>query len=216
MGVGILFDLDGTLLDTLTDLYNGVNYALEQFSLPARTRAEVRQMVGGGTLNLVQQSMPGLPGDPDLEQIHKVYLENYNTHCQDNTCPYPGILEQLAYLQKKYPVAVVSNKPDGSTKALCARFFPGVYALGQRPDIPKKPAPDMLYSAMEALGVDRCIYVGDSETDIQVAQNAGMPCLSVLWGFRDLDQLEQVGGKHFCPSTDQLGKMIEELIETGN
>ena len=216
MKTAILFDLDGTLLDTLTDLYHSVNYTLAQFGLPERTREQVRWAVGGGALQLLALSLPGLSGEPEAENLLPVYQAHYAQHCQDNTAPYPGVLELLNTLAQRYPLGIVSNKPDAATKTLCAQFFPGIYALGQRTDIPKKPAPDMLIKAMADLGVERCIYVGDSETDVEVAQNAGVPGICVLWGFRDRELLEEAGATHFCTSTQQLLDLICQLTEEGN
>ena len=109
-------------------------------------------------------------------------------------------------------MAIVSNKPDSAVKPLCGQYFPGIYALGERSDCPRKPAPDMVYKAMADIGVETCIYVGDSEVDVETAQNAGVKCLSVLWGFRDRDVIEQAGGKYFCEETSQLIEKIEDLI----
>ena len=120
--------------------------------------------------------------------------------------------EELKKLQENYPVAIVSNKPDSAVKALCADYFPGMYALGERTDCPRKPAADMVFAAMRELGIDRCIYVGDTEVDVLTAKNAGMPCLCVLWGFRDKEELEAAGGIHFCEATELLQDKIEEII----
>ena len=109
-------------------------------------------------------------------------------------------------------MAIVSNKPDSAVKPLCAEFFPGLYARGESADCPRKPAPDMVFKAMEAIGVQRCIYVGDSEVDVLTAKKAGMPCLSVLWGFRDKAEIAAAGGAHFCESCAELTEKLEELI----
>ena len=128
------------------------------------------------------------------------------------TRPYDGILEALAILRDKYPIAVVSNKPDAAVKALCAEVFPGIYALGEAPGCPRKPAPDMVRKACRVIGVETCVYVGDSEVDVATAKNAGVPCLSVLWGFRDRDEIEAAGGIHFCEKPAELTEKIEEII----
>ena len=209
---GILFDLDGTLLDTLEDLTDATNYALEQFGYPGRSVAQVRRAIGNGAANQIRKSLPEGTDEAMVEQVLAVYKPYYTAHCQIKTCPYEGILEQLDILKEKYPVAIVSNKPDSAVKALCADYFSGLYALGEKPDCPRKPAADMVYKAMKAIGVDRCIYVGDSEVDVLTAQNAGMPCLCVLWGFRDKEDMEVVGGCHFCEETSHMAEKIEELI----
>ena len=209
MKIGILWDLDGTLLNTLEDLMDGVNYALAQFGLPPRTLEEIRQFVGNGAANLIIRAVDGRA---ETQAVLETFRDYYNAHCQIKTGPYPGILEALACLKEKYPMAIVSNKPDSAVKPLCEQYFPGMYALGERSDCPRKPAPDMVYKAMADIGVETCIYVGDSEVDVETAKNAGVKCLSVLWGFRDKDVIEQAGGKYFCVTTDQLIEKIEELV----
>ena len=209
MKIGILWDLDGTLLDTLEDLADGVNYALGEFGYPERTLEEVRRFVGNGAYNLIRQAVPeGTDPDPVFETF-KTY---YDAHCQIKTRPYEGILAVLAQLGKKYPMAVVSNKPDSAVKPLCAQYFPGLYARGESTDCPRKPAPDMVFKAMSDIGMEKCIYVGDSEVDVLTARNANMPCLSVLWGFRDRPEIEEAGGLHFCDRVADLPRMLEEMI----
>lgn len=209
MAVGILFDLDGTLLDTLDDLTDGTNYALRFYSCSPRTREEVRLFVGNGAERLIRLALPGRPGDPAVTDVLNVFRAYYNVHCQDKTQPYPGIREVLHQLP--YPMAIVSNKPDSAVKPLCARFFPGIPAWGETAACPRKPAPDMLYRAMGELGVERCIYVGDSEVDIATAKNACVPCLSVLWGFRDRDALVQAGAFAFCENPADLPTVLAEM-----
>ena len=209
MNTGILFDLDGTLLDTLEDLYISINYVLDKLGYPARSRAEVRHFVGNGAYRLMEQA---IPAGADVNEALEEFLIHYNSTCNDGfTAPYPGVPEMLAQLQEQYSVAVVSNKPDAAVKSLCAKYFPGIPALGVTDEIPRKPAPDMVYKTMEVLGVDRCIYVGDSEVDVLTAKNANVPCLSVLWGFRDKEELEAAGGSIFCPEVSQLPTKIAEI-----
>ena len=208
MKVGILWDLDGTLLDTLEDLADAVNYALCQFGYPQRTLEEVRRAVGGGAKRLIRQVVPE---GTDPQPVYECFWNYYSEHCQDKTAPYPGVVEVLEKL-RHYPMAVVSNKPDGAVKPLCRQHFPGIYALGERPDCPRKPAPDMVMKAMADIGVETCIYVGDSEVDVLTAKNAGVPCLSVLWGFRDRDEIEAAGGMHFCDRVEELASTLEEMI----
>ena len=209
---GILFDLDGTLLDTLDDLLDATNYALAHHGYPPRTKPELRRFVGNGAMNQIRLSLPEGCSPEEVQTVLDTYKPYYTAHCQNKTAPYPGIPEALAELKTKYPIAIVSNKPDAAVKALCADFFPGIYSLGETPDCPRKPAPDMVYKAMAAIGADRCIYVGDSEVDVITAGNAGVPCLSVLWGFRDKEDMEAVGSEHFCDDTSVLAEKIEELI----
>ena len=210
MKTGILFDLDGTLLNTLEDLLDATNAALGHFGRPRRTLAELRAFVGNGARNQIRLSLSGRDDDPDLDRVLEWYKEYYGAHCQIKTAPYEGVLEALAELP--YPIAIVSNKPDAAVKTLCAQYFPGIFALGESAACPRKPAPDMVYQAMRAIGVEKCIYVGDSEVDIRTANNAGVPCVSVLWGFRDREVLEEEGGRYFCTHPAELPSVIEEIV----
>lgn len=208
--VGILFDLDGTLLDTLQDLADSVNYALAAYGHPQRTLEEIRAFVGNGAAMLAKLATP--EGE-DYEQVLCTFQSYYKTHCQVKTGPYAGVLDALKEIRAEYPVAVVSNKPDPAVKALCDDYFGGVFALGERADCPRKPAPDMLYKAMENLGVDRAVYVGDSEVDVLTAKNAGMPCISVLWGFRDEAEIRAHGGNIFCSDPRELPNLVRSLAK---
>lgn len=212
MKTGILFDLDGTLLDTLGDLTDSVNYTLSVYNCPPRTMEEVREFIGNGARKLIERSLPGREDDPPVDEVLATYQAHYKTHSQIKTKPYEGIVEVLQQLQKKYPIAIVSNKPDAATKVLCKEFFGDVYARGESTDCPRKPAPDMLLKAMEIIGVDTCIYVGDSEPDVLTAKNLGVKCLSVLWGFRNQQELEAVGGKYFCDDPKNLPQILEEMM----
>lgn len=211
MKFGVLFDLDGTLLNTIEDLTDAVNYALAQYGCPPRTVEQVRKAIGNGAKKLIERSLPGLDTDPDVDAVLRTYQAYYKDHCQIKTRPYDGISEMLATLE--YPVAVVSNKPDAPTKLLCAQLFPGVYARGEGEGLARKPAPDMLLHAMKQLGVDTCVYIGDSEADIEAARNTQVPCISVLWGFRDKEELKKAGAQYFCEKPDQLSAIIKEIIE---
>ena len=211
MRIGILFDLDGTLLNTLDDLTDAVNYALAQFDCPPRTPAQVRSYLGNGAKQLIALSLPEHM-QPQVDTVLDVYRTYYNAHCQIKTGPYAGIPEALAKLGEKYPVAVVSNKPDSATKPLIAQYFPGIYALGERSDCPRKPAPDMLKKAMADIGVDACVYIGDSEVDALTARNTGVPCVAVSWGFRDRDVLEESNPEFICDDTADLVEMIEKAV----
>ena len=206
---GILFDLDGTLLDTLEDLADSVNYALEQHGYPQRTLEEIRTFVGNGAAMLIKLATSE---SEDYEQVLRTFQNYYKTHCQVKTGPYAGILDVLKEIRAEYPVAVVSNKPDPAVKTLCADYFGDVFALGEHAGCTRKPAPDMLYKAMKEIGADRCIYVGDSEVDVLTAQNAQLPCLIVLWGFRDRADMEAEGGQYFCDHPSQLLSKLEEMM----
>ena len=213
MKTGLLFDLDGTLLDTLEDLLDATNYALRTYGYPERTLPELRRFVGNGAENQIRLSLPEGSSPEEVQKVLAVYKPYYTAHCQIKTGPYAGVLEQLDLLKEKYPIAIVSNKPDSAVKALCADFFSGYYALGEISGCPRKPAPDMVYKAMEAIGAEKAIYIGDSEVDVLTAKNAGIPCLSVLWGFRDKEDMEAVGAQYFCDKTEELADAIARIAE---
>lgn len=209
---GILFDLDGTLLNTLEDLTDATNHVLREFGFPECSVEQVRRAIGNGAANQLRKCAPDGTPEKTIEQMLAVYKSYYTAHCQIKTRPYNGIPEALAVLKACYPVAIVSNKPDSAVKSLCTEYFPGIHALGESADCPRKPAPDMVYKAMQAIGVDRCIYVGDSEVDVLTAQHAKVPCLSVLWGFRDREDMAAAGALHFCENPNQMVEKIEEII----
>ena len=209
MKTAILFDLDGTLLDTLADLHDAVNHTLDQFGYPRRSLEEVRQFVGNGAARLMALAVPE---DTDPVPVLAAFQAYYRDHCQIKTAPYPGVMDALTRLGKHYPLAIVSNKPDAAVKTLCAELFPGIFARGEDVDCPRKPDPAMVFQAMAAIGAERCIYVGDSEVDIATARNAGVPCISVTWGFRDEEELKAAGGSIFCRTAEELIEIIEQLI----
>ena len=210
MKVGILFDLDGTLLDTLGDLTDATNYSLGVHGYPERSISEIRRFVGNGAANQIRLSVPE---GADYQSVLATYKPYYDAHCQIKTAPYPGILEALEEL-KDYPLAVVSNKPHSAVTVLAKQYFGDIYARGEQADCPRKPAPDMIKRTMADLGVDACVYVGDSEVDVRTARNAGVPCLSVLWGFRDREVLETEGAKYFCEAPKNLVNDIKKIIES--
>lgn len=210
--MAVIFDLDGTLLDTLEDLTDATNAALAAFGYPRRSLEEVRQFVGNGAARLIALAVPE---GADPEPVLAYFREYYDAHCRIKTGPYPGILEALSQIARSCPVAIVSNKPDSAVKALCADYFPGIFALGEHPGCPRKPAADMVLKAMAAIGAKTCVYVGDSEVDLETAKNAGVPCLSVLWGFRDRATLEQAGATHFCDHPRELPARITEILSAG-
>ena len=207
---GILFDLDGTLLDTLDDLTDGVNHVLSQFGYPQRSREEVRRFVGNGAAVLMQRAVPqGMDWQKPLESFQSYYRD----YCQIKTAPYPGIPEALKALAVCYPLAIISNKPDKAVKKLCAQYFPGIFALGESEICPRKPSPDMVRLGMKQIGADRCIYVGDSEVDVLTARNAGVSCLSVLWGFREEAEIRAAGGSRFCANPCELVTDLENMMK---
>lgn len=212
MKTAIIFDLDGTLLDTLGDLHAATNAVLAQFGYPGRTIDEVRRFVGNGARVLIQKALP-IEAQDRVEEVLAAFQSYYAAHCDILTKPYDGIAPMLERLGKKYPLAVVSNKPDRAVGELAKIYFPGLYARGESADCPRKPAPDMVHRAMETLGVSQCIYVGDSEVDVQTAKNAAVPCLSVTWGFRDMATLEKAGAKYFCHRTEDVENSIKKILE---
>ena len=205
----IVFDLDGTLTDTLQDLANSVNYALHQMGWPERTLDEIRCFVGNGVHKLIERAVPECVSGDLLEQCFKCFQTHYLVHCQDTTCLYPGVAEMLQGVHEAgFRTAIVSNKLQAGVDELYAAYFTGVVdvAIGQRKGVPLKPAPDMVSLALEALGAapENAVYVGDSEVDVQTARNSGLPCISVLWGFRDKRQLVEAGATHFIQSPSEL------------
>jgi phosphoglycolate phosphatase len=211
MKIGVLFDMDGTVLDTIQDLTDSTNAALAHFGYPARTVKEVCSFIGNGAWRLIRGAVPEAVTDARVDEVLAYYQQYYKAHCQIKTKPYDGILEGMADLNGEFALAIVSNKPDAAVKALADQYFPGMFALGETPDCPRKPAPDMVYRAMKALGVEKCIYVGDTEVDVMTAKNAGVPCLSVTWGFRELSQLEAAGAKYYCHEIQKLPAMIRKI-----
>ncbi len=210
MKAALIFDLDGTLLDTLQDLADGVNHMLLCRGCPQRSLEQIRSFVGNGARVLVEKALP--EGYPRVQEAFAQFKAYYDAHCRVKTAPYPGICQALERLAEEYPLAIVSNKPDSAVKALCADFFPGIPAWGESPDCPRKPAPDMVVRALAALGADRGVYIGDSEVDVLTAANGQLPCLSVLWGFRSREELEAAGAAHFCETPWQLPEAVEKLL----
>lgn len=213
----VLFDLDGTILNTLDDLADAVNFALADRGYPTRTREEVRRFVGNGVESLMRQAVPAGTPDVRMYEALAVFRADYERRKENRTCPYAGVPELLATLKKEgILIGVVSNKYDAAVRALCEHYFPGLVdlALGERAGVPRKPAPDALFYAMETLGVcaDACVYVGDSEGDVVTAKNAGLSCISVLWGFRDRADMEAVGGRVFARSVDELLALLRDFF----
>ena len=194
----IIFDLDGTLLNTLEDLADSVNYVMGLYGMPLHTIEEIRSYVGNGAVRLIERSIPAGAQNPAYEEILEAFRKHYAAHCEDKTAPYEGVAQMLASLGGAgYRMAVVSNKPDGAVKQLCAKFF-GAYVqefIGDSDEVQRKPAPDMVYRALAGLASDasHAVYVGDSEVDLQTAANVPMPCVSVTWGFRTNEQLLDAG-----------------------
>ena len=209
----VLFDLDGTLLDTLGDLTAAMNRTLTRHGLPERTRQQMRAALGNGARRLMELCVPDGTDGALFETLLAEYNADYAAHCRIETAPYPGVdalLRQLHAQGRK--LAIVSNKPDEAVRALRAEFFADTVqiAVGEKQGIRRKPAPDTLLAAMAQLGAERTstVYVGDSEVDIATARAAGLPCISVLWGFRDRGLLEQAGAQQFAADAGELAKLL--------
>lgn len=204
-----IFDLDGTLLSTLEDLKSSCNYALATHNMPERTFEEVRMFVGNGVKRLMELAVPNGLDNPQFNSVFSLFKEHYLEHNLDTTKPYDGVIEMLKTLQDNGKnIAVVSNKFYTATQELCKHFFGDLVpvAIGEREDIRKKPAPDTVDEAFKQLGVSRenAVYVGDSDVDVATAKNSNLPCISVLWGFRDKDFLIEHGATTFVNTTQEL------------
>ncbi|AUI55855.1 MULTISPECIES: HAD family hydrolase [Prevotella] len=197
-----IFDLDGTLLSTLNDLASSTNYALRWAGMPERTIEEVRMFVGNGVKLLMERAIPEGVNNPKFEETYAKFREHYMEHNLDTTRPYDGVPELLHELKRRGKhLAIVSNKFYAATQDLAKHFFPDTIevAIGERENIRKKPAPDTVLEALRQLNVSKedAVYIGDSDVDIMTAKNCGLPCISVLWGFRDKDFLIEHGGSLF-------------------
>ena len=209
-----IFDLDGTLLNTLDDLAASVNYALRTHGMPEHSVDEVRQFVGNGVRKLMLRAVPDADNNPKFEETFQTFREHYMKHSMDSTRPYDGIQELLQALKKQGKhLAVVSNKFYAATQELCQHFFADTIevAIGEHEaeGIRKKPAPDTVMEALRQLGVGKegAVYVGDSDVDIMTARNSGLPCISVLWGFRDKDFLINKGATTFVAAPKDILSM---------
>ena len=205
-----LFDMDGTLLDTLDDLTAAVNHTMAQYGYPRRTREEVRQGLGNGAVKLIAALLPEGEDTPDFDAIMRDYKAWYQAHTCVLTRPYPGVPELLERLTRQgCRVAIVSNKPHGAACELAEKFFPGVPTFGESPATPRKPAPDMVFHALASLGAekDTAVYVGDSEVDVQTAQNAGLPLIAVSWGFRGREALARAGAATIVDAAAEIGTL---------
>lgn len=210
----VIFDLDGTLLNTLDDLAESTNYALEQCGFPRRTVDEVRRFVGNGVGLLIHRAVPANTPEEAEAACLKVFQAHYLTHMREKTAPYPGILELLEALNRAgCGVAVVSNKFDAAVKNLCRDYFGRAVpvAIGESATVRRKPAPDTVFAALAELKASaaRAVYVGDSDVDIDTARNAGMDCLSVSWGFRDREFLLAHGASRIVDSPAELLRALE-------
>lgn len=209
----VIFDLDGTLLNTLEDLKDSVNYALKQCGMPERTYDEIRHFVGNGVKRLMELSVPQGMENPQFEEAFSLFKEYYNRHCNDKTGLYPGIRELMEELKKReIAMAIVSNKYYEGVQALREQYFKNdlSVAIGEKEGIRKKPAPDTVLEALKLLQIEkeRAVYVGDSEVDIATARNTGMDCIVVTWGFRTRQEQEAAGGRVFVDKPLELLELL--------
>ncbi len=210
----VIFDLDGTLLDTIDDLTASANHVLRFFGLPERSRSEIQSFVGNGIAKLISRILPGGAEDPRFDEAYREFRMYYNEHCMDQTKPYPGIPALLQKLKEDgYGTAIVSNKADFAVTKLSETYFPGLIdaAVGESSGTAKKPAPDMLMKALSIMGasLENAVYVGDSDVDIQTAGNAGIECILVTWGFREEEFLRRQGAKVFAADAEELERRIK-------
>lgn len=214
MKKAILWDLDGTLLYTLSDIANASNATLRHFGYPERTLEEYCGFVGNGARNQLRCAIGREP--ENLDEILAWYKDYYARHCNETSHPYQGVCEVARQLREAgWLLAIVTNKPQGATTPLYHAFFPDFsMALGESPEVPRKPAPDMVELVLQKLGVEKenAVYIGDSEVDILTARNAGLSCISVLWGYRKEEELLEAGALHLCRTPGEIPQMLEELF----
>ena len=209
----VIFDLDGTLLDTLDDLMNAVNFALREFSFPERSRAEIRSFIGNGVIKLMERSTPAGTDSITQEKCLSCFRSYYLEHMADNTAPYKGVISLLERLKNEgITTAVVSNKLHSAVVGLCEDYFPSLIdiPLGVAEEKERKPSPFNVFRALEILSSDKenTIYVGDSNVDVETAHRASLKCIGVTWGFRDREELEA----HCCDFIADTAKEVLELI----
>lgn len=208
-----IFDMDGTILNTLEDLADSTNAALSLSGYPERSIDEVRSFVGNGIRLLIERAVPEGISVAETDRVHADFMKYYQVHCADKTRPYDGIRETIAALQRGgCQTAVVSNKADAAVRELSSRYFDGLFSvsIGEREGIARKPAPDTVNEVMRRLGVSRkeTVYIGDSEVDLETAENAKLPCILVEWGFRDKEFLRSRGGRTFVAEPEQIAQLI--------
>lgn len=203
----VLFDMDGTVLDTLEDLWAAVNVSLERFGLPDVSRETVRAGLGNGAAHLISVCAP----EPQREQVLAFYKPWYDAHCNLRTRPYEGIPGLMTRLRgRDVQLAIISNKPDPAVQELARSYFPGLFAVGESPTVRRKPNPDAVLAAVRQMGlsVADCVYVGDTEVDLLTARNAGMDCIAVSWGFRSREQLLAAGARTLADTVEELEALL--------
>jgi len=204
-----IFDLDGTILDTLEDLTDSTNYALSQYGFPERDLCEVRNFVGNGILKLIERAAPQNTAKETIQELLKCFRSYYKLHCADKTKPYDGVKELIEKLRSEGCLtAVVSNKADFAVQELCGKYFPELFdfVVGEKEGIRRKPYPDSVLKVLERFNIskEKTVYIGDSDIDIKLAQNAGIDSILVDWGFRDRDYLHENGAKIIVSTADEI------------
>ncbi len=212
----IVFDLDGTLLNTLEDLKDSVNFALERQGFPLRNLSEIRSFVGNGIRLLMERAVPENIDAETFEICFKDFCDYYKIHMEDKTAPYDGINDMLTNIKKAgFKTAIVTNKADFAAQDLCKRMFGENidFVVGSSDDRPNKPAPDGVFYALEKLDskIENTVFVGDADTDILTAKNANLPSIGVLWGFRDREVIEEAGAEYIVDSVNDLENLLISL-----
>ncbi|MDE6968140.1 MAG: HAD family hydrolase [Clostridia bacterium] len=212
----IVFDMDGTILNTIDDLYNSVNYALGQFGYPLRSKQEVLSFVGNGVKLLIERALPKGYTKEEFDSCFTCFMEYYNKHKNDNTAPYDGIIELMDILKKKgYNMSVVSNKFDAGVKELAENLFNGYLpvAIGESEKVAPKPNPSGVWYALELMGANKedSVYIGDSEVDFETAKNSGLEFIAVTWGFRPRKLHEDLGAKYIAEKPLDIVEILEKL-----
>lgn len=210
----VIWDMDGTILDTLEDLHDSTCHILNQNNLPSISIKETRSYLGNGAYHLIEMACPKGTNKETIEKIFEEYKPYYASHCEIKTKPYDGILEVMNTLKAKgIKQAIVSNKPDDAVRILSDKYFTGLadYSIGDSPERNKKPAPDSVFKALEALNVskEKAVYIGDSEVDLMTAKNSEMDCITVLWGFRDKEDLIEQGASTFADKPNDILEILE-------
>ena len=209
----VLFDMDGTVLDTLDDLADSVNRSLREFDLPEVSRFQVGQSLGNGAKYLIRHCLPEGSDEALCEQVLSFYKPWYDAHCRIKTKPYDGILQLMEALRADgIHQAIISNKPDSAVQELAEAFFSGLMdvVIGESPAVKRKPSPDTVLAAASQMGLmaSDCVYIGDTEVDLETARNAGMDCIPVSWGFRTEEQLRAAGAEEIIRSPEDLKKKL--------
>lgn len=209
----IVFDMDGTILDTLEDLKNSMNHSLKLHNMPERTLDEIRSFVGNGIRRLIELAVVEGTCSEKIDEIHKDFMKHYEVHCADFTRPYNGVNDLIKNLRNRgYKTAVVSNKADAAVQDLCIQYFPGLFdlAIGERPEIAKKPAADMVNLALEQLQVSKenAVYIGDSDVDVATARNSNLDMIAVDWGFRTRKFLMEQGAETIVSNPEEILELV--------